>query len=58
MEAPPGVEPSLFNSRSHTRDAVICALAAVDFLEGRVMAPTECQLELARQEGWIWVRST
>ena len=34
------------------RDAVFCAVAAVDFMEGRALAPDD--LELAKQEGWIW----
>jgi predicted nuclease with RNAse H fold len=35
-------------------DAVVCLRAAADFLEG-VCCPPE-DLELARKEGWIWVR--
>jgi len=35
-------------------DAVVCLLAAADFLAGRVMPPTD--RPLARREGWIWVR--
>lgn len=35
-------------------DAVICLLAARDFLLGRVMPPEDGKL--ARKEGWIWVR--
>jgi predicted nuclease with RNAse H fold len=38
------------------RDAVLCAVAAVDFIEGRALAPTD--LELAKQEGWIWAADT
>ncbi len=34
-------------------DATVCVLAALDFLEGRAVAPTD--LPLARDEGWIWV---
>lgn len=33
-------------------DAVICALAAADFLLNRALPPDN--LELARREGWIW----
>ena len=35
-------------------DAVICAVAATDCLAGTAIPPTD--LDLARQEGWIWVR--
>ncbi|MBU49075.1 MAG: hypothetical protein CL920_10300 [Deltaproteobacteria bacterium] len=40
----------------HPLDAVICLLAAADFLDGEVIAPTEEQLERALYEGWIWAR--
>jgi hypothetical protein len=33
-------------------DAVICVLAAADFLDGRAIAPHD--KELALSEGWIW----
>lgn len=35
-------------------DAVVCALAGVDFLEGTAIPPDQPQLAL--KEGWIWVR--
>jgi hypothetical protein len=35
-------------------DAVVCLLAASDFLGGRSMSPPD--LELAKREGWIWAR--
>ena len=35
-------------------DAVICALAGFDFLNGKAAPPRD--RELARKEGWIWVR--
>jgi predicted RNase H-like nuclease len=35
-------------------DAVICCLAGLDFLRGSVHQPAD--EELARKEGWIWVR--
>ncbi len=38
----------------HVLDAVLCALAGCDFLQGTVMLPDD--LELARREGWIWVQ--
>ena len=39
----------------HVFDAFVCVLAGLDFLEGRAQRPND--LELARREGWIWVRS-
>lgn len=39
----------------HALDAVVCCLAAADFLAGRVIAPTPEQRTLAEKEGWIWV---
>ena len=36
-------------------DAVICAVAAADFVSGAVMPPDD--LHLARKEGWIWCRA-
>lgn len=35
-------------------DALVCILAGIDFLEGNVEPPRN--IELARKEGWIWVR--
>lgn len=35
-------------------DAVVCLLAVKDFLDGASEAPKD--LELAKKEGWIWVR--
>lgn len=35
-------------------DAAICTVAGQDFLTGRAVPPVE--RELARKEGWIWVR--
>jgi predicted RNase H-like nuclease len=35
-------------------DAALCVLAGADFARGRALEPTD--LELARVEGWIWVR--
>lgn len=35
-------------------DAGLCVLAAHDFLLGKASAPSD--MELARREGWIWVR--
>lgn len=35
-------------------DACLCLVAAKDFTEGRALPPAD--IELARHEGWIWVR--
>ena len=35
-------------------DAIVCVLAGVDFVTGAARGPDD--LELARREGWIWVR--
>lgn len=35
-------------------DAVVCALAAAEFLLGRAIGPTAEQEGRARKEGWIW----
>jgi hypothetical protein len=39
----------------HAFDALICLLAAVDFLEGRAAAPPEDAP--VRREGWIWIKA-
>ena len=39
-------------SNANGLDAVICALAAADFVSGTVMPPDD--FHLARKEGWIW----
>jgi predicted RNase H-like nuclease len=41
----------------HVLDSVLCALAATDFVEKKGIFPgTDAERELARKEGWIWVR--
>lgn len=43
----------------HALDAVICCLAAADFLTGEVISPKSVsERTLAEKEGWIWVRAT
>lgn len=43
----------------HALDAVICCLAAADFLTGQVIEPQSVrERTLAEKEGWIWVRAT
>ena len=41
----------------HLLDAVLCTLAGADFARGRAMPPPAELRELARREGWIWVRA-
>lgn len=38
-------------------DAVICVLAASDFLMGKCISIPSDKIEQARKEGWIWVKS-
>jgi hypothetical protein len=35
-------------------DAALCCAAAADFMSGNVFEPQD--IDLARKEGWIWVR--
>jgi hypothetical protein len=35
-------------------DACLCIVCALDFLEGRCIAPNAAQREAAQVEGWIW----
>ena len=37
-------------------DAVVCVLAGVDFVTGQATGPGPDILEMAKKEGWIWVR--
>lgn len=39
----------------HALDAVICTLAAREFLRGNVYDPPADRRELIRKEGWMWV---
>lgn len=41
----------------HALDAVVCCLAAADFLRGDAISPTRDQMPLAKKEGWIWITS-
>ena len=47
-----GCDSSLLESSADALDAVVCVLAAMDFLDGRAMAPP--RQAVAEQEGWIW----
>lgn len=45
---------ALVDEPADTFDACLCLVAAKDFLECEVLEPTN--LEVAKREGWIWVR--
>ena len=47
---------ALMTTSDHLLDAVACTLAAADFAVGRCPGPPAEIEELARHEGWIWVR--
>ena len=47
-------ESSLLSSCDHVRDAVLCALAATDFMNGQCAPPED--RDSAEKEGWIWAR--
>lgn len=47
-----GSHNSLLEQSADALDAVVCLLAAKDFLEDRAMRPVN--LALAKREGWIW----
>lgn len=47
-------ESTVFIERPDALDAVICAMAAADFLSNQCIAPVDANR--ARVEGWIWVR--
>jgi hypothetical protein len=52
MQLPEDV--SLMEANDDALDAVLCVLAGADFLRDEAFRPPD--LELARKEGWIWVR--
>ena len=45
---------ALLEANADALDAVVCLLAAKDFLEARSIPPTD--LRLSEKEGWIWCR--
>jgi predicted RNase H-like nuclease len=47
---------ALAEASDHRLDAIACTLAAADFAAGRCPAPPAELEELARHEGWIWIR--
>ena len=52
----PGVVRLHMEATDHALDAVVCCLAAADFLRGDAIHPTPDQMPLAKKEGWIWVK--
>ncbi len=46
------LDVTLMASNADALDAVLCVLAAADFLRGRCLQPKD--LVLAQKEGWIW----
>jgi predicted RNase H-like nuclease len=48
-----GVPPA----SEHARDAIVCAITALEFLAGRTIPPTTDQWRQAEHEGWIWAGS-
>ena len=52
IDLPPDI--SLMENNDDDLDAAICVLAGADFLRDTVYKPPD--LELAKKEGWIWVR--
>ena len=42
----------ILSTSDHARDAVLCLIAAADFLGGRCPEPDD--IDSARREGWIW----
>ena len=54
LDVPEALRPALVQS-DHLLDAVLCTLAARDFIRGDVMPPPD--RGRAEREGWIWVRA-
>lgn len=52
-EIPPQISNKCDNA--NVLDALVCVIADTDFLGGAVLRPLE--MENAKREGWIWVRS-
>lgn len=50
----PVSDPNQYDHPLHVRDAVLCAIAAVDFIEGRAAGPGADERAMAEREGWIW----
>jgi hypothetical protein len=46
----------LQSADEHLFDALVCVLAGIDFISGEAVAPAPHEAEVARREGWIWVR--
>jgi hypothetical protein len=46
-------ESGSLRASEHARDAVVCAISALEFLNGRAIAPSRPQRAQAAHEGWI-----
>lgn len=51
-----GIAGSHAIENEHAFDACLCLLAARDFLEGLSVGPSAEELDVARREGWIWLK--
>jgi hypothetical protein len=47
-------DPSEILADDNIFDAVVCALAGIDFVMGRAVPPPDA--EIAEKEGWIWFK--
>lgn len=47
----------LLLATDHALDAVLCLVAAMDYVRGDVVPPPAAQLEQVRREGWIWFKA-
>jgi hypothetical protein len=52
-----GLDRARLVKDDHLVDAVVCVLAAQDFLLGKARPPREEERDAAAKEGWIWVAS-
>ena len=46
----------LMVNNDNALDAVVCVLAAVDFIKQDVIEPDKSQMKYIKKEGWIWVK--
>jgi len=49
------VSKSMIENDDDILDAIVCVIAGYDFITGLCVGPEK--LDLAKKEGWIWVRS-
>ena len=55
-DTPRAATDSLSLDISDVLDAIVCVLAGQDFLTNKAQPPAAESLDVARKEGWIWVR--